>query len=770
MRFTVACRMSGNGRTLPLSSIVRVVAAATVLLVASVGTVGAQASSAGASTVSPADMSRAARQGNAARTPVAPTIDGLLDEAEWSLAPAMTDFIQRIPMDGAPANERTEVRVLFDAPAIYVGVWMFDPSPEQIVLGPRVRDYDLTEADAVTLVFETFGDGQNGFVFATTPAGIEYDGQVANEGQSTGRSAAGGRQLGGAGAGFNLNWDGSWTVATSVHAEGWFAEFRIPFSTLRFATGKDLEWGFNVLRRVRRTNEESSWSFVPRQFPIYRLSFAGVLAGIEPPGGRLVSVIPYALTAGRRDFVTPGATTQFPFEYGADAKVQVTSELTLDLTWNTDFAQVEVDDAQVNLTRFNLFFPEKRPFFLENSGFFAIGSGESQLFFSRNLGIARGQQVPLLGGGRLSGRAAGFNVGMLHLQSDEVAGLQDRNAYSVFRLARELPGRSRIGMFAAERNAASTPGFDNRTFAVDGQLGVGRNVTMGGILSRTATPGRTGDETGVELTGIVDARNWKWTADFRRIGDEFNPELGFLPRANYTHLQVTGQRYVRPKELSWFREGTPHFTAYTYRNNETGFEESARFHLEPFPMEFHGGGKVSVMVDAVREGLTQPFTIAPGVVIPPGTYDTWEYVGTARTNPAAPFAMNGRVNTGTFLTGTRTGGQLGVTYRLGGTVLASITGIHWDVALPQGRFDATLIAGRLGIYFTPRIFLQSIVQYNDQADLWSANARFGWLGAAGTGLFLVINETQGLGLLDESGPRDRSVLLKYSRLINLFGG
>ena len=403
-----------------------------------------------------------------------PTVDGHLDEAVWQQAGAMTDFTQREPFDGQPSSERTEVRVIFDDRALYVGVWAFDSQADAITYGERIRDYEVNQSDAVVFVLDTYNDDQNGFVFGTTPTGIEYDGQVANEGRGGGRFQGGGfnsrrRFQSGSGGGFNKNWDGSWTVATTVDDQGWYAEFRIPFSTLRY--GNDTRrWGFNVSRRVRRLNEESFWTPVPREFNLYRLNYAGDLEGLRPPFRRFATATPYLLGSTARDYTNPGETGFGQNgDIGGEVKFQVTQGLTLDVTYNTDFAQVEVDDQQLNLTRFALNFPEKRPFFLENAGFFSVGGGGADLFFSRAIGIHQGQPVPIRGGARLSGRAAGLNVGLLHIETGGASELgADAHGFSVVRLARELPNRSRVGGLFI--NKSGPAGDFNRTQAVDASV------------------------------------------------------------------------------------------------------------------------------------------------------------------------------------------------------------------------------------------------------------------------------------------------------------
>ena len=712
----------------------------------------------------------------AVRVDEAPTIDGTLTEAFWRGIPAMRQFVQREPADGSPASEPTEVRVAFDENAVYVGVWAFDSQASNIVPGEAIRDYEVTDADAVLLIFDTYQDQQNGFVFGTTPVGIEYDGQVANQGSGGGFFLGGGgnnqrRFQAGAGGGFNKNWDGSWEVATSQDDEGWYAEFRIPFSTLRY--GQDNEaWGFNVSRRVRRLNEESFWSPVPREFNLYRLDFAGTLEGMDPPFKRLATVTPYVLASTARDYAAGQTAFDEDGEIGGEAKIQVTQGLTLDLTVNTDFAQVEVDDQQVNLTRFSLLFPEKRPFFLENAGLFAVGGGGADLFFSRRIGISDGQPVPITGGGRLSGKAAGLNVGLLHIQTggldDGVVSVQPENAYSVARVAKELPNRSRIGGIFINRDGELSGDY-NRTYAVDGSLGIGEQFTLTSFLAQTETPGLSGAETAWDVTAGWSSRNFRSNATVREIGENFNPEVGFLPRDGHRYYQLFGMYYIRPSRI--FRELRPHVSYFTYRSRrtgvETGFEESGRWHIDnhwtwPNGTELHTGA------NWVREGLYEDFTV-PGteVTVPTGTYDNWEGVFVFNTNRSAGVVLDSRFTWGGFLSGDRWEGQANLTFRQGARFSTTLRMVYNDVTLPEGTFTTTLAGVNFGYFFTPRIYVQSLVQYSDQLDTWSANARFGWLNTAGTGLFIVYNEVQGVESL--TGPLGRSLFIKFTRQFNVFG-
>ena len=296
------------------------------------------------------------RSAAAARVDISPVIDGQLDEGAWQGTEILSDFVQYEPVEFAQATERTEVRFLLDAEALYVGARLLDRDAETgIIMGERRRDANLTDSDAFLIVLDTYLDEQTGFIFGTNPGGIEYDGQVRGE-----RSA-------------NTSWDGAWTVASTQDAEGWYVEMRIPFSTIRYGPGDEQTWGLNMTRYIGRKNEQVVWSPVAQQYGFYRLTEAGRLRGVTPPPRRIASVTPYVLGAASR--VPPvNPNTTYPLESGVDAKIGITQALTLDLTVNTDFAQVEVDDAQVDLTRFSLFFPEKRPFFLENADLFSIGA------------------------------------------------------------------------------------------------------------------------------------------------------------------------------------------------------------------------------------------------------------------------------------------------------------------------------------------------------------------------------------------------------------
>ncbi len=712
-------------------------------------------------------------------TSTPPRIDGRLDEEIWQSAPVLTDFLQREPFEGQPASERTEVRILYDRDALYIGAWLYDRDPSGIVVGESRRDTDLSDSDALLIILDTYLDRQNGFVFGTTPAGIEYDGQVTREGQ--GGLLVQTRQQAGSGGGFNKNWDGDWQVATSRDAEGWYAELRIPFSTLRYSGSGNQIWGLNLARKIRRRNEESFWSPIPRQFDLYRVSLAGTLAGIEAPTHRTYAVTPYVLGAGRRDYAA-GTPTDLHGSFGGDAKIGLTPSLTLDLTLNTDFAQVEVDEEQINLTRYRLFFPEKRPFFLENAGTFAVGTPqEVELFFSRRIGIEQGREVPILGGGRLSGKVGAFTLGLLNLQTRGLdvpnpdgegwVPLAPANNYSVARVLRELPNRSRLGASVVSRLSTDNTADYNLAYAVDGRLGVGEALSLDGYLARTETPGREGPAYAYALNGVYTTRDWRINGNYREVGRDFNPEVGFLPRSEYRMGNARVQRNYRFASLPWFRELRPHVVYREFFDLE-GFSETRLVHIDSH-FEFANGAFFQLpAINFTREGLKQPFAIAPGVVIPAGTYDNLDWGFVYNTDLSAPLSLQGRIDVGGFYSGFRKGTSSTLNGRLGEKLVAGLRLSYYDVNLPEGSFTTSLIGLRAAYSFTPRIYLQSLIQYNDQARTLSSNVRFGWLNTAGTGLFIVYNDIEHTHeLLTERGviargPLERGLIVKFTRQVS----
>jgi hypothetical protein len=705
-----------------------------------------------------------ARVAIATRVDEAPVIDGeVLDDPAWSTAVPLTGFWQTTPDEGRPASEETEVRIVYTSDTLYFGVICYDRQPHQIIVSDSRRDAPLDETDSFQIILDTYLDQQNGFVFGTNPAGIEYDGQVTNEVQG---GSGSGRQQAGSGGGFNINWDGSWEVRTRVSAIGWSAEFAIPFRTLRYASRDVQAWGVNFQRNIRRRNETAFWSPLPRQFNLYRLSFAGRLTNLEIPGQRNLKLMPYLRGAGRRQ---PAAlrSTRWDGDAGVDLKYSLTPSLTLDLTYNTDFAQVEVDEEQINLDRFTLFFPEKRPFFLENAGLFAVGTpGEVELFFSRRIGIAGGREVPIQGGARVSGRIGRTNVGLLNMQTGALPDVTPGNNFGVARVSRELPNRSNLGALFTSRQGAGHLSFDDdhhRLFAVDGRWGLGRRGSISGFAARSLTPGAGGREHAFSFGARYDIQSWLVSASYTEVGEAFDPQVGFLQRRGYRKPDLLTFHRFRPASLVGLHEIRPHVA---YRGFWTfdGFQETGYLHVDTH-WEWKNGYEVHTGVNFTREGVFQPFTLF-GVLVPPGTYDHREAQIVAFTNRGAWLSFQLRSFLGGFFGGSRVSTSPSMRLRVGETFNTEFSWSRNDVSLPAGRFVADLGRARVSYSFTPRVFVQGLIQYNNRDDLWSTNLRFGWLQQANTGIFIVYNDAQEFGDR-QSLLTGRSLIVKVSRMLDL---
>ncbi|TDI46934.1 MAG: hydrolase [Acidobacteria bacterium] len=688
---------------------------------------------------------------------VAPVLDGdVLGDPAWDGVPFASGFVQTTPDEGAPASQRTEVRIIYDDRFLYVGVICFDDFPSGIIVADSRRDASLDETDSFQVIFDTYHDLQNGFVFGTNPAGQEYDGQLANEGEGGGRGASVG--------GFNLNWDGSWEVATRRGDFGWSAEFAIPFRTLRFAGGDGLQqWGLNFRRTIRRRNETAFWAPLSRQYGLYRLSQAGTLDDLRIRPPRNLKITPYGLVQARREG-TVDAGTDTNVEAGLDLKYSVTPGLTLDVTINTDFAQVEADEQQINLDRFSLFFPEKRPFFLENAGLFSVGEpGEVELFFSRRIGLGpAGEVIPIIGGARLSGKVRKTNIGFLDMATDKVTGVAETENYAVARISRELPHRSAIGfLFTNRQSTGDQPAEDEygRTFALDGRVGIGQYQRVAGYVARTDNSDGGSNQYSYRTSYTYDSGEWLLNAGYTEVGEGFDPQVGFLRRSAYRKPDALIFRRYRPKNSKHIQELRPHVS---YRGfwDFDGFQESGFLHMDNH-IEWKKGQEFHTAINLTREGVKEAFEIFPGIMVPPGTYDHSEVALVAFSNRGAPVSFSLNTTVGGFFGGDRINIAPGVRVRFGDNFNTELTWRYNNIDLPEGDFETNLGLWRLSYSFTPRMFLESLVQYNDVDDNLSANLRFGWLQTANVGLFVVYNDIQEIGPLGPPRP-DRSLTVKMS--------
>ena len=698
-------------------------------------------------------------------------IDGRVDDAIWSGAPPFSTFIQQEPDDGQPATERTEVRFLIDRQNLYIAVVCFDSEPDKIVVSQSRRDADLGDTDSIEILLDTFNDGQNAFVFGTNPFGIESDGQVMAEGQS----GQGGR------GGFNENWDADWTVRAAMTERGWEAEFAIPLKTLRYNPGEERSWGVNVLRNIRRKNEQVFLARVPRGYNLYRVSVAGKLQGLSLPTRRDVKLLPYVSGSVNEDTTRRTETVDRRGDIGLDVKWGVRADLTLDVTVNTDFAQVEADEQQVNLTRFPLFFPEKRPFFLENAQVFELGQPRSiDLFFSRRIGLsAGGEPIDIVAGGRLSGKLGGYNVGLLNMQTNQSvdrrtgATVAPDNNFTVMRIQREI-GRSNVGaMFVGRQGVGShAPADDyNRAYGLDLGWQATTNGRYTAFLARTDSPRSKGASDYAGGTSYTYT-NEVWTAGigYTQVGARFNPEVGFLRRRGYRNVEGRTNLRYQPKQWPWIRRIQPHANFSTFLDLENRLE-SSQGHWHFFDIQTLSGARFGYVAITGQDRPQRPFTIYQDVrgrrvVIPTGEYAwAWgEFEG--NTDRSAPISAALVHKIGHYYNGDYHGWRLTVGLRAGARLLSEFEWTRDDIRLPGGRFTNDLLPMKVSYAFTSLASLQGLIQYNKQASTLSSNIRLALLNRSGTGFFLVYNDRRDTSPFTPDEMLGRSFIVKFTRLFD----
>jgi hypothetical protein len=695
---------------------------------------------------------------------VEPVVDGnVLDDPAWKDATPISDFWQTKPNAGQPATQKTEVFVGFTATAIHIAVIAYDDEPLEIVTTDTRRDSSLDDTDSFKVAIDGLLDRQNAYVFGTNAAGVEYDGQVNREGES--------QNVTGGSGGLNLNWDAPWTVKASVSDIGWSAEMKIPFTSLRYGTDDVQVWGFNFERRIRRNNEVAYWSPLSQDRDLLKISEAGSIQGIQAPRQRNLQVTPYVLASQNKGGDLVG--TQNDEEFGFDLKYSITPSLTLDGTYNTDFAQVEADDQQVNLDRFSLFFPEKRPFFLENAGQFTVGNPrEVELFFSRRIGIGTdGTPVPIEGGARLSGKiGSSTNVGLLYMGSEAVDGIASQNKYAVVRVNQELANRSSIGFLVVDRNGDGSlngNGADdqNQTYAIDGRWGLGRNTLFQGWAAKTETPGLNGRDEAFNLRGDFSDADWDFGLGYTQVGEDFNPEVGFLSRGGYRKYEGRVLRRIRPSNLGSLFEIRPHASYAGYWDFD-GFQETGFFHVDSH-WEFQSGMEVHTGMNFTTEGVKTAFDIIDGVTIQPGTYDHAEVMLQYLGDQSKPLNFSMRLVAGGRFGGDRVSLSPTLRYRIGEKFSSELSYNYndFDLPVPNGDFTANLARLRLSYSFTPKMLIQLLAQYNEVDDRFSTNFRFSWLQSANSGLFIVYNEVDERGL--GARPRGREFIIKYSHIFDV---
>ncbi len=700
-------------------------------------------------------------------------VDGALDEAIYDTVHPFSGFIQMEPQGGQPATEKTEVWILFDADNVYVSMRAWESQPERMIANEMRRDSNnIRQGDSVEFSFDTFYDKRNAVLFEVNMLGGRTDAQSTNERQ------------------YNADWNPVWDVAAGRFTGGWSIEAAIPFKSLRYRPGQAQTWGFQARRTNKWKNEIAYLTRVPPALGLGRGDFSASLyatvIGLEAPdGGRPIEIKPYAIAdmvtdrmASPRRLNDPGA------DIGVDAKYGLTQNMTADLTVNTDFAQVEADEQQVNLTRFSLFFPEKRDFFLENSGTFTFGgvfgrpsnapttasgsggfgdSGDTPImFYSRRIGLSALGEVPILAGGRVTGRVGRFSLGLLDIQTRDGGGLESTN-FSVVRVKRDVLRRSSIGVMFTGRSVTQAGVGSNELFGLDGTFAFFDNLAINTFWAKTQTDGLNGDDHSYRVLFDYSGDRYGLQLDRLRVGDHFNPEVGFLRRDNIRKSFAQARFSPRPRSIQSVRKFS-WIAGLNYIEDGPG-QLVTRVADGEFAIELQNSDRFSLGVNDDYEYLAQPFPIAPGVRIPIGAYAFTTgrvgYVfGQQRKLSGALLVEKGEFYDGDRTTVSVSRGRVNLTSRFSAEPSLSVN----RVDLPSGEFTSTVAATRATYTLTPLMFVSALVQYNSGTNLVSGNVRLRWEYRPGSELFVVYNEERDTLAPSFPGLRNRAVILKVNRL------
>ena len=684
------------------------------------------------------------------------TLDGHLEEPAWQEAIPAADFTQWARPGVAAAN-KTEVRFLYDNDNLYVGVDCWDKDIQHRVVNSLKEDFGFRDTDGISIFIDSLHDRRSAFQFGTNPAGARRDQQVTNDGGN-----------------INSDWDGVWEVKTSIDDRGWIAEFRIPFKTLRFSNARVQEWGVNISRRVLSISEEDMWSPVPLRFPCCpRPSMMGTLKGLEDihPGQNL-GVKPF-FTSGITD-VRNGTEMQRirglgeirDYRGGVDSKYGVTKSLTLDTTYHTDFAQVESDTQQVNLTRFNLFFPEKREFFLENSGNFNVGPGSNSNllpFFSRRIGLSSsGTPVPIIGGARLTGKAGPYDLGIIGMKTESLtsgASTTPSNNYFVGRLKRNVFSRSYVGALMTNRDS-TVPGDYNRVYGPDAHFLLNGKWEIDTYLLRSDTPGKTGKNQARRFQSAWRDDEWSISGEYNAVQANFNPEMGFIRRRN--NSQYSSDATWRPLIRSSDTIRDVFFTnSEDYYKGGNGKVET-RNHAASMGIDLRNAALASFTVTHTFDRLVNPTTIQ-GLLLPRGDYHYLAYSGKFNTDPSRKIGGSGQIDWGEFWSGRRRSliGALLLKPNFRFNVELDYT--RNNIKLPTGIDVSDLVAVRFIYGFSPKSFINAYFQYNSTTHEVSTNIRYNITYRPLSDVYVVYNDRRSaLGNL----PLEREFVIKVTNLIN----
>jgi hypothetical protein len=694
----------------------------------------------------------------AVRASSAIDIDGRVDEPAWAAAVPITGFIQAQPNTGAPATERTLTRVLYDDGHLYISAICHDSdSRHGLVIKTIERDYPnvLSEdMDSFGVSFDTFLDRRSSFLFFVNPRGGVKDGQTFNDGTTR-----------------DYGWDGLIDVRTTVHDSGWTVEMAIPWTTLRFDPTRDPQaWGVNFLRRIRRKNEVAYWAPLARRDRIFLMSQAGTLHDLpRVSAGRNLWLKPFGLMR-RSTGAAIAADTGNHADGGIDLKFGITPRTTLDLTWRTDFSDADVDQEQINLTRFPTFFPEQREFFLENSGTFTFGdvtapgaprSGASlrdfTFFHSRTIGLRSGRRVPLFGGGRLTGRAGPYEFGLLNVQADPFAGSPEEN-FSVVRLRRNFLGNADVGILAMNRQATGSgaAGEFNRSIGADLNLRLAQFLFVSSYLAHTRTP--TADDEAARL--FVGWRDpvWDASAMVRQVGDAFTPGMGFIRRRGIRQWYATAGAHPRPR-IPGVLEINPFIEA-DYQTDLDGRRLTWDGTLG-FGATFRDGGTLSLRLDDVRELLDQPFDVRPGVTVPAGDYHFREAAAGYNASEGRMISGSVGVSGGGYYQGSRFSVNGSVSWQPDYHLTLDASVARNAVSMEGTEFTADLYTARVRYAYSTSIYLAAFVQYNADTDQVVTNLRLNVIHAPLSDFFLVFTERRDVAA---NALMERVVTAKVTKL------
>jgi Domain of unknown function (DUF5916) len=697
-------------------------------------------------------------------------LDGQIDEAAYDGLVPISDFIQMEPAGGEPATEKTEVWLFYDQRNVYVTVRAWESQPDRMIANEMRRDSNnIRQGDCIGFSLDTFYDRRNAFQFEVNPLGARTDGQSTNERQ------------------YSADWNPVWDLAVGRFQGGWTMEAAIPFKSLRYSPGRAQIWGFNARRNNKWKNEISYLNRIPPAMGMGRGDFSASLyatvVGIDaPPGSKNLEVKPYATSDLTSDLTaSPRVVNDLGGDVGVDAKYGITQNLTSDFTYNTDFAQVEADEQQVNLTRFSLLFPEKREFFLENAGTFAFaGAGGNQmggsgdvpiLFYSRRIGLQQNREIPIWAGGRVTGRVGRFSLGALNMQTreepiEQVPATQvpaPTTNFSVVRVKRDILRRSSVGAILTNRSDAQNRLGSNQAYGVDAGFAFYTNLYINAYWAKTQTAGLEGHDT--SYRGQLDYIGDRYGVQVDRmvVGDNFNPEVGFVRRDNMRRSLGRFRFSPRPASIPSIRKFSWQGTV-DYIEDGAGRLETQDLDGE-FAIEFQNSDRFSVGVTDNYERLVAPFTIAPGVRIPIGEYEFVSGRAAFTFGQQRPLSGNLSIESGTFYDGELTAvgfsrGRINVTPRFS---LEPNISINW-VDLPTGSFTQRLVGSRVTFTVTPLMFVSALMQYNSSSNVMSANIRFRWEYQPGSELFVVYNDERDTLTRGVPDLRNRALIVKVNRL------